>query len=649
MCGIAGIVDLGTGRRVDPLTLGNMTRRLARRGPDGEGYMLTNDTAGVDFLVGGGPGILATVVNHHQNIGLGHRRLATTDLHPNASQPMRDATGRYWIVFNGQIYNHLQLRRELETFGYKFCTHHSDTEVILNAYALWGERCVERMSGMWAFFIWDTVENRMFMSRDRVGKQPLFYMILNGLFYFASELTALLEVKELQRELDELSVYDYLTYANVPAPKTMFRDVYKLPASYYITFVPGEEMRQQRYWDPVSVIRRSTLPENEIVKAIREKMFEAVRVRMQSDVNVGMLLSGGLDSSINLACMSQFSSEPVRTYTVGFENKNLYTNEFSYARKVASFFKAEYNELLVTEAQFLDTLPEVMYLQDEPIADTANIPLYLISKLAGNDGIKILLSGEGSDEIFIGYQHWRLIYQYEKIFRNRPLMAGMFNFLHQKSVFRNRRPYYSNWSYKVKNSWPVFWGGTELRTEEEKRGILDRRFLEKVGIYNSFVPKSKLYNDYLRAKPYDTFEWMGINDLLNRLPDQLLARLDRMTMAASVEGRNPFLDINLIEFMLSVPSHLKTKNSTEKYLLKRAFSKLLPDDIIRRSKDSFTVPLNHLFRHGNSKQEYLSFIHSFNRDARIFSDAFIKRLSQAKHVNEFWTTLNFALWYRAHK
>jgi asparagine synthase (glutamine-hydrolysing) len=361
-----------------------------------------------------------------------------------------------------------------------------------------------------------------------------------------------------------------------------------------------------------------------------------------------MLLSGGVDSSINLACMNKFSSAPVKTYTVGFENKNAYKNEFAYARRVAHFFKADYNELVVTEKNFFDFLPAMTYLQDEPIADTANIPIHFVSKLAKEEQVKVLLSGEGSDELFIGYQHWRLIYQFEKLLHNKPKLAGLLEFLHKKSGFGNKRPHYHAWANKIKNNWPVFWSGTELRTEDKKRRILSSAFLEQIGDYTSFSPKKELYDSLVSSKGYNTFEWMTINDLQNRVPDQLLARLDRMMMANSIEGRNPFLDHKLVEFVLQIPSQLKVKNKTEKYLLKKAFEGIIPHEILYRPKDSFTVPVNELFKNASRKKYYLGIIQDFNADKNIFTKSYLKQLEEPAHVKEFWNVLNLALWNNTH-
>lgn len=640
MCGISGIVSLNN-TKINYNELITMTAVMQKRGPDASGLLITNNE---DL---NGPGILH--LSHSQNIGLGHRRLAVNDLSDTANQPMCDVTGRYWIVFNGQLYNHAELRQKLEKRGYSFKTDHSDTEVILNAYSCWGIDCLAQFNGTWSFCLWDTLSNSLFMARDRAGTRPFYYTLHNKNFYFASELNAILENKSIGTELDEFAVYDYLTYTNVPAPRTIIKGIQKLPAAHYLFFKPGGEIVARQYWSPVRNDRPLlNLSEEEIAGQIRERLFKAVESRMQADVKVGVLLSGGLDSSISLACMSRLSPGPVKAYTVGFENKDQYRNEFDHARKVAALFKAEHRELIVTEKDFFDFLPRLAYLQDEPIADPAITPIHFISQLAAGDGVKVLLGGEGSDELFVGYQHWRLIYEFEKFFRNKPLLARGIAYLHRNSMFRERRPHYQTWTYKLKNNWPVFWSGTELRTEADKRGILSPDFLNRIGAYTSFDPMRELYSSLTERKPYATFDWMAAADLQHRLPDQLLARLDRMMMASSIEGRHPFLDVNLIELAAGIPPEMKVKNKTEKYLLKKAFENVLPKEIIYRAKDSFSVPMADLFSNQKRKKIYLDLIDSFNKKTGIFLKDYIRQLESPAKLKEFWNVLNLALWHENH-
>ncbi len=648
MCGISGIISLNN-ESINFENLFKMTRELNKRGPDGEGYLISNDPEYSNFLKNSNKNPKVISLQHKQNIGFGHRRLSITDLSDAASQPMTEIDKRYWVVFNGQIYNHVELRHELEKNGFKFLTDHSDTEVLINSYKCWGVNCLLKLKGTWAFCLWDSSENTILISRDRVGVRPLYYTIDKNLFYFASELNALLTNKDIKRELNDFAIYDYLTYTNVPAPNTILKSFHKVPAAHYAFFKPGDPIQFKKYWSPVSQKLDIEMSEKEIIKKIREKLNAATRARMPEDVKYGMLLSGGLDSSINLACLSRNTTQAVKAYCVGFENESKYKNEFEYARKVSKHFNADLTELVISEDEFFDFIPKIAYYQDEPIADTANIPIYYISKVAQKDNIKVLIGGEGSDELFIGYQHWRLIYEFEKVFRNKPNLAGSLSYLHSKSIFKNKRPHYQTWGYKVKNNWPVFWSGTELRTERDKKEILNPDFLNKIGDYNSFMPVNELYQYLTSKNEYDTFEWMTINDLQNRLPDQLLARLDRMTMAASIEGRHPFLDIELIEFVYGIPSHLKVRHKTEKYLLKKAFEEILPEEIIYRPKDSFTVPLAALFKNEKRKKTYFDIITKFNDETGIFLKKYIKQLDSPKNLKEFWNVLNFAFWYDNHK
>ena len=645
MCGIAGIISLNN-NPIDNLDLLAMSDSINYRGPDGEGFLLSNDDGFAANVKTVRPLASVTSLHNKQNISLAHRRLSIIDLAAAASQPMADMAGRYHIVFNGEIYNHAELRLELEQAGYKFKTDHSDTEVILNAYACWGISCLQRFNGMWAFVLWDSLKNKVFIARDRTGKKPFFYTIAQNQFYFASELKALLKVAAIPAEMDEVALYDYLTYLMVPAPKTIFKNIYKLPAAHYVLFTPGQPFEPQQYWSPLSNQPYLNLSEEEIAEGLREQLYASAKLRMVADVEVGVLLSGGLDSSINLACLSKYNTKPIKAFSVGFESSAGYTNEFKYAREVADLFKSDYHELVLKEQDFFDFLPRMIYHQGEPIADTANIPIYYISKMAREAGVKVLLGGEGSDEIFIGYEHWRMAKNFADVMEGRPYLAGLTARLHQSiKPLRDRRSVYHSWYEKVVGGHPVFWSGTELRSEREKRGILSTDFLERVGQHSTFSSISSVYQQYLQNGKLDVYAWMSASDLQHRLPDLLLARLDRMTMAASVEGRNPFLDVNLIEYVMRIPPHLKTKNKTEKYILKKAFEGILPDTIIYRKKDSFTVPLPKLFSDARTKEMSMSAIEGFNKKTGLFNSSFIAELSQNKRSNELWNIINLALWH----
>jgi len=644
MCGIVGIIGLNE-LPVDKENILTMADEIKHRGPDGEGFLITNNLDFCNSIKRIRNNALVISKNHHQQVAFGHRRLSIIDLHFEASQPMSDSSDRYWIVYNGEIYNHAELRRQLENLGHNFKTDHSDTEVILNAYAQWGKECLSRFNGMWAFCIWDSVENTFFLARDLIGKKPLYYVEHDSVFYFASELKALLVNQEIPRILNERAVYDYLTYTMVPSPDTIFRNVKKLPAAHYLFFKPGEQIVAKRYWNPFRNDKYLNSSETEIIEALREKISEAVRIRLLADVEVGILLSGGLDSSINLACASKYRERPIKAFCVGFENMPGYKNEFCYARQIAALFKADYYELQLKEKDYFDFLQDMVYYQDEPNADAANIPLYYVSKLARSKGVKVLLGGEGSDEMFIGYQLWDIARQFSNIMEGKPLLSGITGFLHKNSPLKNKRTYYHGWYEKVRKKQPVFWSGTEQWTEKEKQRMLSSEFLHTIGSYNSFFPINDLYSSSLAGGSGESFDWMSSADLVNRLPDLLLARLDRMTMAASVEGRNPFLDVNLIEYVMKIPPHLKIKNKEEKYILKKAYEGILPAEIIYRRKDSFSVPLDQIFSNRDNKQGSIETIERFNLKTNIFSSNYIKQLKESKNGEELLTISSLAYWY----
>ncbi len=647
MCGIAGIIELQN-RQIDPDVLVRMTDEIVHRGPDGEGYLFSNNESYCEQLKLKRPGSIVISKKHHASLAFGHRRLSILDLSSSAGQPMVEASNRYWIIYNGEIYNHSDLRKELKTLGYQFKTDHSDTEVILNAYACWGVSCLQRFNGMWSFCIWDSERDTFFISRDRAGKKPLFYTEHKGCFYFSSEMKAILTNRDIPRELSEHAIYDYLTYMMVPAPETIFKNIFKLPAAHYLLFKAGEKPHPVRYWTPFTEEPDLEPNENEIIEGIRERIFEASRLRMIADVEVGVLLSGGIDSSINLAALSRYATRPIKAFSVGFVNKHGYKNEFEFARKVAAQFKAEYHELTITENDFLEFFPQMIRYQGEPIADTANIPIYYIAKAARETGVKVLLGGEGSDELFVGYELWKLSRQFARLMEGKPRLASMMQFIQRNSPARLRRVFYYSWYEKIKKGQPVFWSGTELRSEKAKISILSSDFLMRIGSYNSFDPMCKWYAEY---KHYggDRYKWMTASDLQFRLPDLLLARLDRMLMAASVEGRNPFLDVNVIEYAMRIPASLKTNKNEEKYILKKAFEGILPDEIIYRPKDSFTVPITRLFDNKNFKGMALSAISRFNDTTGIFTPKYLDSLNQNSNSAELWNVANLALWHDQYK
>ncbi|MFY8132617.1 MAG: asparagine synthase (glutamine-hydrolyzing), partial [Bacteroidia bacterium] len=347
-----------------------------------------------------------------REISLAHKRLSIVDLSNEAAQPMGLPDGSIWVVFNGEIYNHAEIRTELEQKGHRFRTSHSDTEVILHAYQEWGIQCIERFRGMFAIGLWDQPKDLFYLVRDRIGIKPLYYTYQNGCCYFASEIKAILQDRSIPRKLNFQSAYDYLTFLTVPAPNTFFEGIQKLPAGHYIEIKNGQPSQPKEYWDVFTHVNyQPHVSEKEVTETLVEKLRESVKYRMMADVPVGVFLSGGIDSSVNAKLFSDLSNgQPVKAFSIGYENDqdlSSYTNEFYYARKVAKELGCEYYERSLNQQDLIDFLPQLVHHQDEPIADPVCMPIYYVSKLARDNGVIVAQVGEGSDELFWGYRFWK--------------------------------------------------------------------------------------------------------------------------------------------------------------------------------------------------------------------------------------------------
>ena len=396
MCGIVGIFKFREGgvEITEPL-LQRMRDTMVHRGPDGAGMWRSPDG----------------------RVGLAHRRLSIIDLSEAGAQPMASADGALWIVYNGEVYNHAELRTELEAEGYRYRSR-TDTETVLYAYDRWGLECVHRFQGMFAFGLWDVRKRRLWLVRDRIGIKPLYYTFAGSQVLFASEIKALLEHPQVSRDVDSTALYHYMTLYTTPAPLTMFKGIYKLPAGHAMVVEEGRDPRVYQYWDPIvprerfeRTFRGSGEPSMETycTKEIRRLLAESIEKRMMSDVPFGVFLSGGVDSSTNVALMARLMDRPVDTFTVAFKNNPQY-NELEYARRIAREFKTNHHEVLIDESDLLEYLPDLIYHQDEPIADPVCVPLYYVSKLARDNGTIVVQVGEGSDEQFCGYA-WNEIFQ----------------------------------------------------------------------------------------------------------------------------------------------------------------------------------------------------------------------------------------------
>tara|TARA_Y100001968_G_scaffold253344_1_gene238995 strand:+ start:515 stop:2407 length:1893 start_codon:yes stop_codon:yes gene_type:complete len=561
MCGISGVVSFDKKRPIDRDQLKIMADKLTHRGPDESGFY----------------------VNENSTVGFGFRRLSIIDIE-GGSQPISSTNNSAKIIFNGEIYNHLEIRKILQSKGYVFRSK-SDTECIVNGYLEWGKSVVNYLRGMFVFAIWDIKQNELFIARDRLGIKPLYYYHDNKSFIFASEIKAILNFPNIERQLNEKALYHYLTFAVSPVPDTMFENIKKLGPGETITLKYNGNLKRSKYWEPLITQSDSKfLSENEILTELKRLLRESTKMRMMSEVPIGAFLSGGVDSSLNVALMSEIMDKSVDTFSVAIDNDQK-SNELLYARKVSKFFHTNHNEMTISNKDFIEFLPEMVKIQDEPIADPVCVPLYFVSKLARESGTYVIQVGEGVDELFCGYSLYSTLEnfnrRYYEPFSKFPLMIKKILGGIGKIFSTEKKNRYFNWAIKNQE---LFWGGVNIFSEKQKAQILNKSY--NYDSYLDFVKPT--YNSlYNKNSNYDFISKMIYMDLKHRLPELLLMRVDKMAMASSVETRVPYLDHKLVEFALQIPSQLKYKNNINKYIFKKAARDFLPNEIIDRNKKGF--------------------------------------------------------------
>ncbi len=628
MCGIAGIAQLGTGEPVDRTLLERMTKRLAHRGPDDDGIVVE------------GP------------VGLGHRRLAIVDLSATGHQPMANEDGSIWIVFNGEVYNHRALRRRLEARGHRY-RGQSDTETIVHLYEELGEACVGDLEGEFAFALWDGRRRRVLLARDRLGVKPLYYAQQAGALIFASEIKAILEHPGIPRRVDLEALYHYLTFFTTPAPSTLFAGIRKLPPGHLLAWDGEGPPRLRPYWRLADAALRVTRTEPDWVEAVREQVELAVDARMMSDVPVGVFLSGGIDSSTALSLMARGSRRPVETFSVGFRDAPAY-NELDYARLAAGRFGARHHEVLISHEDMVDYLPSLIYHQDEPIADPVCVPLYYVSRLAHEHGVKVVQVGEGADELFAGYPGYLVtLALYDRAWRRFTALPAPLRQLTYRALapaFRGLgRVKELDHLHRAAHAEEVFWGNAIAFRELEKRALL-RGPLGGGALSSHDVVRAHL-EPLDRAWPdADILQRMIYLDLTLRLPELLLMRVDKITMSTSVEARVPFLDHRLVELTLGMPRGVRVRTGP-KHLLKRAIGGLLPGEILNRPKQGFAAPIREWFRGPAAALVGTRLQRSRLWDLDCFDVAHVRGLLR-RHLHgridlstRLWCLLNLALWY----
>jgi asparagine synthase (glutamine-hydrolysing) len=623
MCGITGFVNADKSP-IDIKVLHRMNDEIIHRGPDDEGFFIK------DY------------------VGLAMRRLSIIDL-SGGKQPIHSHDKTKWIVFNGEIYNYLELRKHLLDKGFELYTN-SDTEVIVNLYQLYGVECLQYLRGMFAFAIWDEVNEQLFLARDRVGKKPLLYSHQrNGNLIFGSEFSALLMHPEISRDVDHEAIDSYLSYLCVPAPQTAFRQIRKLEPGHWLLWKNGQ-IKTERYWSP-DFSKKIKIDETEAIEETLRLLREATKIRMIAEVPLGAFLSGGVDSSTVVALMADVSDKPVKTFSIGFEEQDF--SELKYARLVAKHVGADHHEFIV-KPDALEILPKLVRHYGEPYADSSALPTYYVSRETRRH-VTVALNGDGGDESFVGYERYiamRLADKYcvlpslirEKVIENlidllptsetkRSRVRDLKRFLKVAGLPRSQR--YFRW---VSTFTPE--AKSELYTQEFSRAIARSSPME---IINQWFSKS----DGLGI-----IDTLLFTDQMTYLPNDLLVKVDIASMAVSLEARSPFLDHKVIEFAASLPEELKVNGLQTKSFLKKVASRLVPREAVYRRKMGFGVPIGKWFR--EELKGFLSEIllseRALNRG--LFKPEVVERYltehveAKQDHAFRLWTLLMLELWFQ---
>jgi asparagine synthase (glutamine-hydrolysing) len=624
MCGICGKIYFDRSKKVSRSLIEDMTGVLTHRGPDDRGI----------FIDG--------------HIGLGHQRLSIIDLSPAGHQPMSNEDNSIWIVYNGEIYNFDELRRELESKGHLFRSK-TDTEVIIHLYEEEGAGCVSRLRGMFAFAVWDSNKQQLFLARDRAGQKPLVYAVADGAFLFASEIKSLLKDPSVVPEVNCEALHHYLTYQYVPGPLTIYKGINKLLPAHTLV-LRGENIKIERYWK-ISYEKKIKLPGlNDYKKAFLDLFREAVSIRLRSDVPLGAFLSGGIDSSATVAQMSRLLNQPVKTFSIGFEDADY--DELKYAKKIAGLFHTDHTEFIV-KPDALKILPKIVWHYDEPFADSSAIPTYYVSQLTRKH-VTVALNGDGGDESFAGYERYvanLLASFYEKIplFLREKIKKAVNLLPHREyrwSISRRLKRFINGISEEPARryiQWLCYFNN------EMKESLYTSSFKNIVASIDSVDILAAIYDKSDAASLLDKTLFA---DVMLYLPFDLLVKVDIASMANSLEARSPFLDHKLMEFAASLPVEYKLRGIKTKYILKKAFQNFLPDEILNRKKMGFGVPLQSWFCHELKSPAYEILLAKRSIERGYFKRDSVQKLIddhvalRADNSYRIWALLFLELWHR---
>lgn len=621
MCGICGIMTFSPAAEIARDEVRRMNEAIFHRGPDEDGFY------------------------HGEQIGMAMRRLSIIDL-SSGQQPISNEDGTIWIIFNGEIYNYLELRRELESRGHHFKTK-SDTEAIVHAYEEFGVDCPAKLNGMFGFAIWDTRNRSLFLARDRLGKKPLYYYAGNDRLVFGSELKSLLQSQHVPRRVSPEALDLYLTYEYVPAPHTIFADIKKLPAGHSLLIRRDGKTELRRYWD--LHFRENGYHAAELQQGLVDLLQDAVKIRLMSDVPLGAFLSGGIDSSCIVALMARVMDQPVKTFSIGFEEGSY--NELEYARAIAKHYKTDHKEFIL-RPNALELTEKLVKHLDEPLGDFSIFPTYLVSKMA-REHVTVVLSGDGGDELFAGYDTYVADWMYRK-YRMLP------SFLRHGLV----QPFARLLPPTEKKKGPInkikrFVEGTQYPEDlQHVRWMIFLAEQEKQQLYGEALHNIDIRrgaHDFIRSH----FQNADSQDYLNRqlyvdiktyLCDDIMVKVDRMSMAASLEARAPFLDYRVVEYAATIPSALKLQGQHTKWILKEAMKGLLPPPIVKRGKEGFSIPIKNWL-----KEELRPMMLEVLSPARLKRDGFfnaeyVQRLidehlaGAENHSHRLWALTVFGIW-----
>jgi asparagine synthase (glutamine-hydrolysing) len=630
MCGIAGFIDLK--KQTSQIILEKMTNTLEHRGPDGFGYKIIN--------------------NDIAQIGFGHRRLSIIDLSETGKQPM--TLNEFTLTFNGEIYNYLEIKSELEALNHKFIGN-SDTEMILHAYQEWGKECIHRFIGMFAFVIFDAKTLEFFCARDRAGVKPFFYYLKDGLFLFSSELKAFHQHPRFEKEIDKDSVAAYMQYGSVPTPFCIFKDTLKLKPGHSLTYsLTTQKLTTACYWSVYTTYNKPKLKIDyeEAKKETKRILKSSFEYRMIADVPVGVFLSGGYDSTCVTSILQQNRTKPLKTFTIGVPDIGL--NEAPYAKEIANHIGTDHTEINCTEKEAIDLIPELPFFYDEPFADSSALPTTLVARAAKKE-VTVALSADGGDEIFAGYNRYDFMMKYgEKLNRIpgfiRSTAVGIMNNVNSESI-----PILKN-KYNFHNRYEKLKGVLKNPTQKDIMLSISQQFTDgqMKNIMATDFNRLPTYfdNDSLKKEFNSPLSYMMAMDYQTYLLDDILQKVDRATMATSLEGREPMLDHRIIEFASQLPDSYKYENGIKKRILRDITHEYVPENLLNRPKMGFAIPIAKWLK--NDLQDLVeSFINEKNiKEQGLFNWHEIEKIKTAfyngkkEYDTKIWYILMFQMWYK---